>query len=205
LQKLGLVIFAAMMTTAPLAIAAQTDDILLTACAFSKGDPASKVKQFYGLASEPRRLEKPIPGGTTFDYHPTQYGVWIFFDNALVVSSVRFDAPFRGKIGGIAIGDDVDRVLSIKGEPARKFQGFADAVASERRQQKVLDVINALPDPSPKVQVATAVEQIINLVKAPPELTTAWVYNPEKPGSIRYDIGIAGVQSILVTSCQPEM
>jgi hypothetical protein len=203
-RKLSFATLAAMMIAAPLAAFAQPGAKFLTTCPFSKGDPASKVKQFYELASEPQRLEKPIPDGTAFQYHVEQYGVWVFFDSALLTRTVRFDAPFRGQIRGVSIGDDADRVRSLNGQPMRQFQGFPDTAASERRQQRVLDIINALPDPSPKAQVAKAFDQVVNLMKAPPDFTTAWVYNPGKPGNDVYDIGIAGVQSILVSSCQPE-
>jgi hypothetical protein len=193
-----------LVAVAPLAALAQADAKFLTTCAFSKGDPAGKVKQFYGLAREPQQLEKPIPDGTTFEYHLAQYGVWIFFDSQALVSSLRFDAPFRGKISGVAVGDDADRLRAANGEPVRRFQGLPDAVAGERRQQRIEDTLNALPDPSPKAQVTEAFAEIVRLLKAPPEYTTAWVYNPGKPWFVRYDLGVAGVQLIFVGSCQPE-
>jgi hypothetical protein len=204
MRILSLAALAATIAVAPLAAFAQSDDKFLTVCPFSKGDPVSKVRQFYALANEPQRLDKVTPGGTAFQYHLAESGVWVFFDNALVVSSVRFDAPFQGKIRGIGVGDDADHIRALKGEPARKFQGFLDNLASENREQKVLDIINALPDPSPKAQVARAFERIVNLEKAPPDFTAAWVYNPGGIGAVTYDIGIRGVQSILTSSCQPE-
>jgi hypothetical protein len=202
-RKPSIATLVALIVAVPFTALAQSNAKFFTTCPFSKGDPANKVRAFYGLASEPQRFEKPIPGGAAFQYHLAQYGVWVFFDNALAVSSMRFDAPFRGKIRGIGIGDDADHVRALKGDPARQFQSFLDTLASERREQTVLDIINALPDPTPKAEVAKAFEQVINLEKAPPEFTTGWVYDPAQASAVTYAIGIQGVQSILISSCQP--
>jgi hypothetical protein len=199
----ALILIALLM---PSPSSAQSDIALLTTCAFSKGDPIAKVKRFYGLASEPQTLRSVTPGGTAFQYHLEEYGVWVFFDDRLRVGSLRFDPPFRGKIEGVAIGDDADRVRLAKGQPARQFPGMPDPVANQRRQERVREILDALPDPTPKARVIEVFAEISRLTGAPPEFMTAWVYNPGKPSFVRYDVSSrdSKVQSILVNSCSPE-
>jgi hypothetical protein len=48
-------------------------------------------------------------------------GIWLFFDEARFVTTVRFDPPFAGSIGGVCVGDAVDRVRAALGKPNRKW------------------------------------------------------------------------------------
>src|SRR5882672_9524291 len=57
-----------------------------------------------------------------------EQGLWIFLDDALIVRSMRFDSPFRGRVDGVAIGETALEVLRIKGRPSRKWP-VADGVS----------------------------------------------------------------------------
>jgi hypothetical protein len=113
-------------------LAAEKNLEFLTTCPFAKGDTLASVKKFYRIASAPRKWENPTPEGTAFDYHFPQYGVWVFFDDKLLIKGLRFDAPFQGRVDGIGIGDSADHLRSVKGEPALRFPGLPTSlVASE--------------------------------------------------------------------------
>lgn len=64
------------------------------------------------------------PAGTAYQYHFERYGIWVFFDDHLLVSSVRLDEPFRGAVQGVAIGDSSDRLRVAKGSPPSQSQAF---------------------------------------------------------------------------------
>jgi hypothetical protein len=98
------------------------DPELLVNCPLLKGYSVDKVKELYGIASDPLKLEKITPAGTAFQYYLAKYGTWVFFDNQLVVSGVRLDAPFHGTIHGVKIGANENDVRSLMGPPANKFQ-----------------------------------------------------------------------------------
>ena len=148
-----------------------TDDeqALLTDCRISRGDPIEVVKTAYGVPYAPQKLERKTPAGTAYQYHFERYGIWVFFDDRMLVSSVRLEEPFRGAVQGVAIGVSSDRLRAAKGAPIRQFQGFG----------------------------------LVNR-GAPPVLTTAWVYAPERPSFTRYDILDGKVRSILAYSCTLE-
>src|SRR5215470_17764542 len=104
------------------------------------------------------------------------------------VSSLRFDAPFRGRIGGIAIGDTADRVRSSRGEPVRQISGLGalpDLTQEKKREQQVQALLKALPDPVPKSKVLETLSEINRIRTGPIKLNTA----PDKPSFVRYEIG----------------
>jgi hypothetical protein len=171
-------------------------------CPLRKGDPVTKVKEFYGIAFAPKKLDKPWPSGTAFLYHFREYGVWVFFDSNLRIQSLRFDAPFGGKIGGIAIGDTKDQVRRVKGEPMRRFDGTLDAEALATRKRRKLDILDGLPDPAPKEQVLRAFKEIAGLDASPIPRATAWVFNPGSPSFVRYDFGsLSGRVQTIFANC----
>ena len=148
----------------------EAEQELLTDCRISRGDPVEAVKAAYGVPYAPQKLERPTPAGTAYQYHFERYGTWVFFDDRLLVSSLRLDAPFRGAVQGVAIGDSADRLRAAKGPPVKQFQGFGIVGGS-----------------------------------GSPVFTTAWVYAPENPSFIRYDILDGKVRSIVAYSCGPEI
>ena len=91
-----------------------------------RGDPISKVKEFYKLDFDPqpfRSVQDP------WMYDLSQYGIRIFFDKAFNVYVIRFDAGFKGKIEGIGIGDTQETMLKVKGEPEKRWEFAPDEEA----------------------------------------------------------------------------
>ena len=116
---------------------AKSDGEMLTTCPFSKGDSVKRVKEVCGIASEPQRLKTVTPGGTAYQYHFERYGLWVFFDESLLIKSLRYDTPFQGKVGGVGLGDTSDRVRSMKGSPALyQFHRHAGSQDDPRRRSR---------------------------------------------------------------------
>ena len=65
---------------------------LLTDCRLSRGDPIEVVKTAYSVPYAPQKLERKTPAGTAYQYHFERYGIWVFFDDRMLVSSVRLEA-----------------------------------------------------------------------------------------------------------------
>jgi hypothetical protein len=91
-------------------------------CPLKKGDPLSKVKEFYRVSYEPQKSDPPTPSGVYYIYDFEKFGVDVFFDNFLQVATLRFYRPFSGKIDGVSVGDTKKQVVKLKGEPLNKFQ-----------------------------------------------------------------------------------
>jgi hypothetical protein len=182
---------------------AEDDKKFYTECAISQGDSVNKVKQFYRAPADPLKMAPPTP--YRYQYHLEQYGIWVFFDELMRVSSLRFDAPFRGRIGGIAIGDTADRLRSLRGEPIRQLSGLPDLTQEKKREQQVQALLKALPDPVPKYKVLETFAEINRIRTDPIKYNTGWLYDPSKPSFVRYEIGPDDnrVQSILLNSCSP--
>ena len=180
---------------------AEDDEKFYAECPISQGDSVNKVKQFYRIPVDPQMLGSPTT--YRYQYHLEGYGIWVFFDEQLRVLSLRFDAPFRGRFGGIAIGDTSARVLALRGEPTRQLQGLVEGTQLKKREQQVQAVLEALPDPVPKSKVLETVAEINRIRTDPLKFNTAWLY--AKPGFVRYDISPDDnkVQSILANSCSP--
>ena len=91
-----------------------------------KGDHISKVKEFYGLDSDPQAYNS---AQDPWMYDLSQYGILIFFDKAFNVYVIRFDVGFKGKLEGIGIGDTEEAMLKLKGEPAKRWKFGPDEEA----------------------------------------------------------------------------
>jgi hypothetical protein len=182
---------------------AEDDDKFYTECTISKGDSVDKVRQFYRVPVDPQEMAPQIP--YRYQYHLEQYGIWVFFDELKQVSSLRFDAPFRGRIGGIAIGDTADRLRSLRGEPIRRINGMPDITQEKKREKQVQALLEALPDPVPKYKVLETFAEINRARSGPLKWNTAWLYDPGEPSFVRYEIDPDDnrVQLILVNSCSP--
>jgi hypothetical protein len=190
-----------MLALVPFESFAEDDKVFYTECAISQGDPDNKVKQFYGVPVDPSKM--PQPGPYRYQYHLEQYGIWVFFDEMMRVSSLRFDAPFRGRIGGMAIGDTADDLRSLRGEPNRQLSGLPDLMQERKREQQVQALLEALPDPVPKSKVLETFADINRIRTGPAKFNTAWLYDPNEPSFVRYEISPDDnrVQSIIVRSC----
>lgn len=182
---------------------ADTKLTFLNSCPFQVGDPIEKVKKFYGVNHEPMKMVRITPNGSVARYHFPEYGVWVFFDENTRIKVLRFDRPFTGKIGRIAIGDSMETVRQTWGEPLRVIRGLPDQdlhAELARKRQKVLD---ALPDPAPKQAVLKMLDDLarLNFATADKTFMTAWIY--KTGGHLSFDFGVISnqVQTILSDSC----
>lgn len=50
-------------------------------------------------------------------YHFKNFGIWVFFDMEGKFSSLRFEKPFAGNVGGVKIGDSFETLTKVRGEP----------------------------------------------------------------------------------------
>jgi hypothetical protein len=169
--------------------AATADSEFLQNCPIKKGDPLSKVKEFYRISAEPQMADKPTPGGSYSSYHFTEYGVYVFFDAARNVQTLRFDRPFAGKIDGVAIGATKEEVVRLKGEPVKEFQGLPDMSVFQERKKRQQSLIENLPDPAPKELVRKAYAEIDAINALPFVYETAWIFKSSDRGFLRYDFG----------------
>jgi hypothetical protein len=188
---------------------AQTESEFLTACSFAKGDPVAMVKAFYGIHVDPGKFPAvklglvPYEGPTAYQYHFGQWGVWVFFDKDLHVNTIRFDPPFAGKIGGIALGDTVDRIRRVRGEPAHQLQGMPDLGALEKRKVEKANLLASLPHPASFEQRMEMVEDMARVDSRPLVMMTAWTYGALARDFFRYDISPEDnkVHEILANAC----
>ncbi|MBA5689807.1 hypothetical protein [Rugamonas apoptosis] len=168
-------------------------------CPIKKGDSILTVKEHYKINYEPQMYEKATPGGTYYNYHLTEYGIYIFLDASKNVLSLRFDAPFSGKIDGVSVGDTKENVVKLKGEPLKQFEGLPDTEVIEGRKKRALLIIENLPDPASKDQVRKAFSEIEAIRALPLPFETAWMFKGNERGFLRYDFGSISskVESIL--------
>jgi hypothetical protein len=68
--------------------------------------------------SLPSFAADPNKGKTSL--HLRTRGVWVFFNPAGRVETIRLDAPYSGSALGIKIGDSLDKVTSALGKPVKK-------------------------------------------------------------------------------------
>lgn len=66
----------------------------------------------------PSFVTDPNKGKT--DLHLRTRGVWVFFNPAGRVETIRLDAPYSGSVLGIKIGDSLDKLTSALGKPVKK-------------------------------------------------------------------------------------
>jgi len=172
----------------------------LVSCPINAGDSLSKVKKFFQITEEPKQAERPILGGFRYSYHFPAYGIYIFFDSAKLVQTLRFDSPFVGKIEGISIGDSKEKILRLKGEPVKRFDGFPDTDSLESRKKRKTEIIENLPDPSSKELVRKAFAQIVEIDHLPFPYTEAWLYKSNERALLRYDFSSSSGKVVTVLS-----
>jgi hypothetical protein len=95
---------------------------------FKLGDDVSTVKAALNTKMDveaqsrnpalPSFINDPNKGKTFL--HLRTRGVWVFFNSAGQVETIRLDAPYPGTLLGVAIGDSLDKVSSTLGKPVKK-------------------------------------------------------------------------------------
>jgi len=108
--------FAALALSAAQAFAQQ-------ACPLHQGDSVDAVKRYFNVDSPPQPMKTVTPGGSAYQYHFADRVVWVFFDENQRLTVLRFERPYSGKIGGIAVGDSREQVRRALGEPHRTIEG----------------------------------------------------------------------------------
>lgn len=106
----------------------QAGELSIYGCDISPGMNIEQFKQEYYVHDDPRFMytESNRPKHITDQqlmlinkkyYRFEEYGIWVFFDMQGQLKSLRFEKPFRGSVGGIHIGDSMEKLVDIKGEP----------------------------------------------------------------------------------------
>lgn len=155
------------------------------------GDPSSKVARFYRLDAAPElayELETSDGKERVYQYHLGEYGVWVFFDSGLQVRSFRFEAPFKGAIGGVTVGSLKADVMRLIGRPSKEMSGIPDEEFADEKLVRKRRLIERLPDPASKNLVRGAFEAILKIEDEVVPNNEAWIY---RNGRIftRYDFG----------------
>ena len=75
------------------------------------------------IQSLPPGMQDPNKGKTV--YHFRTKGIWAFFGQAGKVENIRLDAPFSTPVSGVKVGDSLEKMKSVLGEPIKKpFKAF---------------------------------------------------------------------------------
>lgn len=173
---------------------ANANDGSLVFCPVSRGDSVARVKEVLQIAEDPKPLAFPSPE-SKYSYQLS--GVHIFFDSAMLVSTLQFNWPFAGMIDEISIGDSKETVLRLKGEPAKRIRGWPDDTFRKRRKA---EIVENLPDPSPKALIRKAFSQIAEIDRLPTPDTEAWLYNSSERALLRYEFNLQSGKVVAVLS-----
>jgi hypothetical protein len=174
------------------------------ACQTREGDTVEAVRKQYGLGADPAKMARTTPGGTASQYALVERGIWIFFDAGGRVASMRFNRPYAGKVGGVAVGDSKDTVRRLRGEPQNTMaQGVPDMLDLEDRRNRKQALLDALPDPVAKAEVQRVFADMGRIDALPIRYLSGWLYKPGGPDFVRYDFGSPNdtVQVIFARSC----
>ncbi len=151
----------------------------LSSCPIKLGDPSSKVARFYRIDSAPElayELQTSDGKERVYQYHLSEYGVWVFFDSELQVQSLRFEAPFKGAIGGVLVGSMKADVMRLKGRPSSEINGLPDEEFISEKLARKRRLIELLPDPASKGSVRGAFEAILGIEDEIVPINEAWIY-----------------------------
>ena len=175
----------------------------LHSCVFNQGEHYSKVKEFYGLENHPS-LKKDSSSGHKYFYHLEEYGLWFFFGDDGSLKLIRFNPPFKGKIGGLSIGDSKLQVESLKGEHGNAFKGMPDLESKHMKIHQVVSAMKGATDPESMAKRHEMIAKISAGLNPAVVYTTAWAYGGGAKPWIRYDISniTDKVQYIFSNNCQ---
>ena len=81
------------------------------------GATVAEVKRALNTSAEPARGEPPA---AELALQLDARGVWVFFDKADLVRTVRLRAPYPEPVLGVRIGDRIERLLAKLGAPYTK-------------------------------------------------------------------------------------
>jgi hypothetical protein len=76
------------------------------------GDSYAMIKDAYKIDQEPAPYQR---GGKVLRLN--DLGIWFFFNDFDQITVIRLEAPFRGSVSGVHIGDERDQVKKVLGAP----------------------------------------------------------------------------------------
>ena len=121
------------------------------------GMPATVGDTYDAITTGYQTYERPSPSPwdkkTDWLYLKDQ-GVEFFFDTSNRISSIHFVAPWSGSIRGVRLGDTIERIKSLLGEPQSSDERFGgDTLALTYRWPYTLPVEFHVDRPSNKVKI----------------------------------------------------
>jgi hypothetical protein len=111
-----------------LSLTCQASGLSKYRCDIRPGMTVEEFKSRYFISEEPELMitDKNRPKHITDQillrmnkkyYRFKEYGIWAFFSMSGELTTVRFDRPFRGAVGGVYIGDSKKDIVRINGMP----------------------------------------------------------------------------------------
>ena len=111
-----------------LSLTCQASGLSKYRCDISPGMKIDEFKSKYFIMEEPELMltDKNRPKHITDQlllrmnkkyYRFKDYGIWVFFNMSGELTTVRFDSPFQGAVGGVFIGDAKKDIVRINGRP----------------------------------------------------------------------------------------
>ncbi|MCO5400808.1 hypothetical protein [Ralstonia soli] len=83
------------------------------------GDSVDDVKRALGTTLDPEPMDQPNPAlPKKKQLRLKTKGIWVFFEKDRV-TTYRVDAPFKGSVGGVHVGDDVVTLTKALGNPVK--------------------------------------------------------------------------------------
>ena len=105
--------------SACIATAAQAQQAKTEGLPIKLGDSVSQMQSAFQTSIEPEPYESAVNKGGSVLRLRTK-GVWTFFNKEGKVQTIRLDAPFKGNVGGVKIGDPLRTLKSVLGESVKK-------------------------------------------------------------------------------------
>jgi hypothetical protein len=84
------------------------------------GDTIDKVQDAYKTTMVPEPVSSIHEGEKGLQLKTK--GVWFFFSKDGAIDTIRLDAPFKGTIGGVKIGDTTAKMREQLGEPIKTLK-----------------------------------------------------------------------------------
>jgi hypothetical protein len=81
------------------------------------GDTLDKVQDVYKTTMVPEPVQSIHEGEKGLQLKTK--GVWFFFDKDGKIETIRLDAPFKGAVNGVRIGDSTAKMRQVLGEPVK--------------------------------------------------------------------------------------
>jgi hypothetical protein len=97
---------------------AQADGLKIDGLLVWLGDTVDKVKEAYNTPLDPEPSDSSTQRGGTQLRLKTK-GLWFFFNKEGKIYTIRLEAPFRGAINGVKIGDTAAKMMKVMGPPAK--------------------------------------------------------------------------------------